>query len=59
MVVAVNGTLAGTIGGYLPAGDAWQFTGHLAPFFEDGRNEIVAYEVERDGGTITLHPLVP
>lgn len=59
LVVAINGTLAGTIGGYLPAGDDWQFTGHLAPFFQDGRNEIVAYEVDRRGGTITLHPLVP
>lgn len=58
LVIAVNDTLAGTIGGYLPAGDAWQFTGHLAPFFEDGRNEIMAYEVERTGDTITLHPLV-
>jgi hypothetical protein len=30
----------------------------VAPFFEDGRNEVVAYEVERTGGTVTLHPLV-
>jgi hypothetical protein len=57
LVVAVNGTLAGTIGGYLPDGDAWQFTGYIAPFFRDGRNEVVAYEVERAAGTVTLHPL--
>jgi hypothetical protein len=29
----------------------------MGPFFEDGRNELVAYEVERGAGTITLHPL--
>jgi hypothetical protein len=57
LVVAVNGTLAGTIGGYLPADDRWRFTGHLAPFFEDGRNEVVAYEVERPAGPVTLRPL--
>jgi hypothetical protein len=58
LVVAVNGTLAGTLGGYLADGDSWSFTGYVAPFFEDGRNEVVAYEVERTGGTVTLHPLV-
>jgi len=58
LVVAVNGTLAGTLGGYLADGDSWSFTGFVAPFFEDGRNEVVAYEVERTGGTVTLHPLV-
>jgi hypothetical protein len=58
LVVAVNGTLAGTLGGYLADGDSWSFTGYVAPFFSDGRNEVVAYEVERTGGTVTLHPLV-
>jgi hypothetical protein len=58
LLVAVNDTVAGTIGGYLPDDRSWRFTGHLAPFFEDGRNEVVAYEVERTGGTVTLHPLV-
>ncbi len=57
LVVAVNGTLAGTLGGYLADGDAWRFTGYVAPLFEDGRNEVVAYEVDRAGGTVTLHPL--
>jgi len=57
LVVAVNGTLAGTIGGYLQAGDAWDFTGYIAPFFEDGRNKLVAYEVERTGDVVTLHRL--
>lgn len=57
LVVAVNGTLAGTIGGYLPADGGWRFTGYIAPLFEDGRNEVVAYQVERGGGEVTLHPV--
>jgi hypothetical protein len=57
LVVAVNGSLAGTIGGYLPVEGGWRFTGYIAPFFEDGRNEVVAYQVERAGGDVTLHPV--
>jgi Sulfatase len=57
LVVAINGTLAGTLGGYLADGDAWRFTGYVGPLFRDGRNEVVAYEVERAGGAVTLHPL--
>jgi hypothetical protein len=57
LVVAVNGTLAGTLGGYLADGDAWRFTGYVGPLFRDGRNEVVAYEVDRAGGAVTLHPL--
>jgi Sulfatase len=57
LVVAVNGTLAGTLGGYLANGDAWRFTGYVGPLFEDGRNEVVAYEVQRADSAVTLHPL--
>jgi hypothetical protein len=57
LVVAVNGTLAGTVGGYVRVDDHWQFTGYIAPFFRDGRNQVAAYEVERTGGTVTLHPV--
>jgi hypothetical protein len=57
LLVAVNGTLAGTIGGYLPADGGWRFTGYIAPLFEDGRNEVVAYQVERGGGEVTLRPV--
>jgi hypothetical protein len=57
LVVAVNGTLAGTIGGYRPVDGGWHFTGYIAPFFEDGRNEVVAYQVERTGGAVILHPV--
>jgi hypothetical protein len=57
LVVAVNGTLAGTLGGYRRDGDAWRFTGYVGPLFQDGRNKVEAYEVERTGGEVTLHPL--
>jgi hypothetical protein len=57
LVVSINGTIAGTVGGYVRDGGGWRFSGVMGPFFEDGRNELVAYEVERGAGTITLHPL--
>ncbi len=60
LVVAVDGVISGTIGGYVEAGDgAWSFTGLLGPEVEGGADEIVAYEVERSGDTVTLHPLGP
>jgi hypothetical protein len=59
LVVAVNGTLAGTIGGYLRGDDgAWTLTSHLAPVFDEGVNRLVGYQVERTDGGITLHPLL-
>jgi hypothetical protein len=57
LVVAVNGTLAGTIGGYTAQGDRWRFSGYIAPFFVDGRNDVVAYEVSRGPEGVVLHPL--
>jgi hypothetical protein len=58
LVVSVNGTIAGTVGGYVRTGDGWRFSGVMGPWFTDGRNKVIAYEVERRGATITLHPLV-
>jgi hypothetical protein len=55
LVVALNGTFAGTIGGYRPDGDAWKFSGLMANYFVDGPNDVVAYEVERTGDRIILH----
>jgi hypothetical protein len=46
LVVAVNGTVAGSVGGYVPDGAAWRFLGLLGPFFTDGANTVEAYEVE-------------
>lgn len=57
LVVAINGRLAGTIGGYLPAGERWRFTGHVAPYFRDGRNDATAYEVDRSVDGVVLHPV--
>jgi Sulfatase len=60
LVVALDGVISGTIGGYAPAeGEGWSFSGVLGPEVEDGAREVVAYEVERRGSTVTLHPLVP
>jgi hypothetical protein len=58
LVVALDGVISGTIGGYIEGDDGWSFTGLLGPEVEGGADEVVAYEVERDGATITLHPLV-
>jgi hypothetical protein len=57
LVVALDGVISGTIGGYVEDGDAWHFSGLLGPEVEGGAREVVAYEVERDGLTVTLHPL--
>jgi Sulfatase len=57
LVVGVNGTVAGTIGGYRPEGERWRFSGYIAPFFVDGRNEVVAYEVARGPAGVVLHPV--
>jgi hypothetical protein len=57
LVVAVNGRVAGAIGGYTVDGDRWRFSGYIAPFFVDGRNDVVAYEVSRDSSGVVLHPL--
>lgn len=58
LVVSVNGTVAGAVGAFRHEDDAWLMSGVMAPLFADGRNEVVAYEVVREGGTVTLHPLV-
>lgn len=60
LLVAVNGTLAGVMTVYEQNGDRWTMAGVTAPLFEEGANEVTAYEVERapsgDGG-VTLHPV--
>jgi hypothetical protein len=55
LVVALNGTFAGTIGGYRPHGDAWRFSGVMANYFVDGPNDVVAYQLERVGNRVVLH----
>jgi hypothetical protein len=55
LAVALNGTFAGTIGGYRPDGDSWKFSGLMANYFIDGPNEVVAYQIERSGTRVILH----
>jgi hypothetical protein len=57
LAVAVNGTFAGTVGGYRPKEDAWRFSGVMANRFVDGANEVVAYEVEQTAQGVVLHPV--
>ena len=59
LVVALDGVISGTLGGWMADGDEWAFSGLLGPEVEGGAREVVAYEVERAGDTVTLHPLVP
>lgn len=58
LVVALDGTISATIGGYTRIDEGWGFTGVLGPEVEGGADEVVAYEVERTGDRVTLHALV-
>lgn len=57
LVVAINGRIAGVIGGYKPAGEAWTFLGYVANYYRKGPNELTAFEVERSGTAVLLHPV--
>ncbi|MDQ3311277.1 MAG: sulfatase-like hydrolase/transferase [Actinomycetota bacterium] len=55
LLAAVNGRIAGVLGGYEPGvGDAWDFTGYVADFYRDGANEVTLYEVTGSGSAATL-----
>ena len=56
-VVAVNGRIAGVVGGYNPSGSGWQFIGYVADFYVDGANTVELYEVSRDADATILHPV--
>jgi len=55
LLVAVNGTAAGVVGGYRPRGDEWEFIGYVADLYRRGSNTVTLYEVERRGGRVELH----
>jgi hypothetical protein len=55
LLAAVNGTIAGVVGGYRRSGDGWAFTGYVADLYVTGRNEVALYEVTRTGDRVTLH----
>jgi sulfatase-like protein len=58
LLAAVNGTIAGVVGGYRGSNDSWTFTGYVADLYVAGRNEVELYEVSRDGDEVTLHPAI-
>jgi hypothetical protein len=57
LVVAVNGTIAGTVGATEPVDSGWRFLGLVGPYFRDGANAVDAYEVERTPLGPVLHPV--
>ena len=57
LLAAVNGRIAGVVGGYNPSGNGWEFVGYVADFYVDGANTVELYEVTRDAGVATLHPV--
>ena len=57
--MAVNGRLAGVIGGYKPAGSDWAFLGYVADVYQPGANQVDVYEVSRDADGPTLHLVEP
>jgi len=54
LLVAINGRLAGVVGGYRPDGDGWSFYGYVADLYREGSNEVTVYEVAGDGDDVTL-----
>jgi Sulfatase len=57
LVAAVNGRIAGVVGGYNPSGSGWEFIGYVAEFYVDGANTVELYEVSRNAEATTLHPV--
>ena len=55
LVVAINGQVAGVLGGYRPVGGGWSFMGYVADLYDAGANDVAVYEVTRDGDAVTLH----
>jgi hypothetical protein len=56
LVVSVNGTIAGVVGGYRRRGEEWSFTGYVADYFVPGSNAVALFEVVRHGDRVVLHP---
>ena len=57
LVVALDGVISGTVGDYRRDADGWAFRALLGPAVEGGARDVVAYEVERLGDVVILHPL--
>jgi hypothetical protein len=59
LVVAINGRVAGILGGPRPAGGGVAVSGYVADLYRRGANDVVVYEVGRDGTEVTLHEVAP
>lgn len=57
LVVAVNGRIAGVLGGFKPVNRGWAASGYVADLYRSGANEVTVYEVGRAGARVTLHEL--
>ena len=57
LVVAVNGRLAGVLGGFVPEGEGWTFIGYLADLYRPGDNDVTVYEVARSESDVALRPV--
>ncbi len=57
LLVAINGRIAGVLGGYEPNGDGWDVSGYVADLYRDGANDVEVYEVSRRGGSVELRPV--
>ena len=57
LVVAVNGRLAGVLGGFVPEGEGWTFIGYLADLYRPGANDVTVYEVARSESDVALRPV--
>jgi hypothetical protein len=57
LLVAVNGRVAGVIGGYVANGSGWTFIGYLADMYHPGSNDVAVYEARRSDDEVTLHPV--
>ena len=58
LLIAVNGRLAGVIGGYERDGTRWEFDAYVADFYRSGANELQVYEVgDGEAGGTVLHPV--
>jgi hypothetical protein len=55
LVVAINGQVAGVLGGYRPVDGGWSFMGYVADLYEAGANDVAVYEVTRDDDAVVLH----
>ena len=58
LLAAINGRIAGVVGGYRPEGSGWAFTGYVADFYRGGANDVSLYEVRHgSAGGDVLHPV--